>query len=179
MPQTYSCNAHISASAATFSRFISSVKSRFDYGAVIFILTFTLVSVSGYRVNEISELAFQRLLTIFIGTSFCILISIFFYPTWAGAELHRLIYQNLEKLADSLDGNTMPNNFFCFTLQFWKKRYILINELDGISLTLQIIQDMSSGTSMTMEMWLKTPTTIKQSKGTSMCLIQRQQKTIW
>ncbi|KAL6131116.1 hypothetical protein ACLB2K_069494 [Fragaria x ananassa] len=92
------------ASAATFSRFISSVKSRFDYGAVIFILTFTLVSVSGYRVNEISELAFQRLLTIFIGTSFCILISIFFYPTWAGAELHRLIYQNLEKLADSLDG---------------------------------------------------------------------------
>ncbi|KAL6128530.1 hypothetical protein ACLB2K_071885 [Fragaria x ananassa] len=111
------------ASAATFSRFISSVKSRFDYGAVIFILTFTLVSVSGYRVNEISELAFQRLFTIFIGNSFCILVSIFFYPTWAGAELHRLIYQNLEKLADSLDG-----------------------------------------TSMTMEMWLKTPTTIKNQR---------------
>ncbi|XP_062001395.1 aluminum-activated malate transporter 10-like [Rosa rugosa] len=92
------------ASAATFSRFIPSVKSRFDYGALIFILTFSLVSVSGYRVDGISELAFQRLSTIFIGTSFCILISILFYPTWAGAELHRLIYRNLEKLADSLDG---------------------------------------------------------------------------
>ncbi|PQQ10596.1 aluminum-activated malate transporter 10 [Prunus yedoensis var. nudiflora] len=32
-------------SAATFSRFIPSVKTRFDYGIMIFILTFSLVSV--------------------------------------------------------------------------------------------------------------------------------------
>ncbi|CAB4270286.1 unnamed protein product [Prunus armeniaca] len=30
-----------------------------------------------------------------------------FYPTWAGDELHRLIYRNLEKLADSLDGHVL------------------------------------------------------------------------
>ncbi|XP_021815048.1 aluminum-activated malate transporter 10-like [Prunus avium] len=95
------------ASAATFSRFIPSVKSRFDYGALIFILTFSLVSVSGYRVGELSELAYDRLSTIGIGTSFCILISMLFYPTWAGDELHRLIYRNLEKLADSLDGHVL------------------------------------------------------------------------
>ncbi|KAH0980100.1 hypothetical protein GBA52_007277 [Prunus armeniaca] len=94
-------------SAATFSRFIPSVKSQFDYGALIFILTFSLVSVSGYRVGELSELAYDRLSTIGIGTSFCILISMLFYPTWAGDELHRLIYRNLEKLADSLDGHVL------------------------------------------------------------------------
>ncbi|KAM1675360.1 hypothetical protein FF1_040895 [Malus domestica] len=77
------------ASAATFSRFI---------------LTFSLVSISGYRVEELFELAYHRLLTVGIGTFFCILISILFYPNWAGQQLHCLIYNNLEKLADSLDG---------------------------------------------------------------------------
>lgn len=92
------------ASAATFSRFIPSVKARFDYGAVIFILTFSLVSVSGYRVTELFMLAQQRLSTIGIGTSLCILVTMLFCPIWAGCELHCLIHQNMEKLADSLEG---------------------------------------------------------------------------
>ncbi|XVF22342.1 hypothetical protein REPUB_Repub12eG0164200 [Reevesia pubescens] len=92
------------ASAATFSRFIPSVKARFDYGAMIFILTFSLVSVSGYRVVELLELAQNRFSTISIGTSLCILITMLFCPIWAGSELHLLIHQNMEKLADSLDG---------------------------------------------------------------------------
>ncbi|KAK6919935.1 Aluminum-activated malate transporter [Dillenia turbinata] len=52
------------ASAATFSRFIPLVKARFDYGAMIFILTFSLVSVSGYRVEKLLEMALQRLSTV-------------------------------------------------------------------------------------------------------------------
>ncbi|OMO64256.1 Aluminum-activated malate transporter [Corchorus capsularis] len=91
------------ASAATFSRFIPTVKARFDYGALIFILTFSLVSVSGFRVVELLELAQQRLSTIAIGTSLCIFVTMLFCPVWAGCELHRLIHQNMEKLADSLD----------------------------------------------------------------------------
>ncbi|KAM4094832.1 hypothetical protein ACB094_06G224500 [Castanea mollissima] len=92
------------ASAATFSRFIPSVKTRFDYGAMIFILTFSLVTVSGYRVDRLFELAYQRLLTVAIGTSLCIFITMVFCPIWAGSGLHDLIVCNLEKLADSLDG---------------------------------------------------------------------------
>ncbi|XVE77308.1 hypothetical protein DITRI_Ditri13aG0051800 [Diplodiscus trichospermus] len=92
------------ASAATFSRFIPAVKARFDYGAMIFILTFSFISVSGFRVVELFELAQQRLSTIGIGTSLCILVTMLFCPIWAGCELHLLIYQNMEKLADSLDG---------------------------------------------------------------------------
>lgn len=73
---------------------------------MIFILTFSLVSVSGYRVEKLFELAHQRLSTITIGTSICIITTMLFFPVWAGSELHNLIKNNMEKLADSLDGKT-------------------------------------------------------------------------
>ncbi|KAF7810506.1 aluminum-activated malate transporter 10-like [Senna tora] len=92
------------ASAATFSRFIPTVKARFDYGAMIFILTFSLVSVSGYRVDELLGMAQQRLSTIIIGTSLCIIVSTIISPIWAGQELYVLITTNMDKLANSLDG---------------------------------------------------------------------------
>ncbi|KAI4311428.1 hypothetical protein MLD38_036327 [Melastoma candidum] len=92
------------ASAATFSRFIPSIKARFDYGAMIFILTFSLVSVSGYRVDKLIDMAHQRLSTIAIGVSLCIMISMFICPVWAGNELHQLILRNMDKLAISLEG---------------------------------------------------------------------------
>ncbi|KAF3434213.1 hypothetical protein FNV43_RR25316 [Rhamnella rubrinervis] len=92
------------ASAATFSRFIPSIKARFDYGAMIFILTFSLVSVSGYRVDKLFDMAHQRLSTIIIGTCLCILVSMLIYPIWAGQELYTIITRNMDKLANSLDG---------------------------------------------------------------------------
>ncbi|KAK7851393.1 aluminum-activated malate transporter 10 [Quercus suber] len=92
------------ASAATFSRFIPSVKARFDYGAMIFILTFSLVSVSGYRVDELFEMAHHRISTIIIGTSLCIIISMLICPIWAGQELYTLTTRNMDKLTTSLDG---------------------------------------------------------------------------
>ncbi|KAM1376743.1 hypothetical protein PS1_038727 [Malus domestica] len=92
------------ASAATFSRFIPSVKARFDYGAMIFILTFSLVSVSGYRVDQLFHMASQRMSTIVIGTSLCAVITMIICPIWAGEELYMLITRNMDKLANSLDG---------------------------------------------------------------------------
>ena len=94
---------HPPASAATFSRFVPAVKKKFDYGTVIFILTFSLVSVSGYRVEKLFDMAKQRLSTIIIGTSLCILTSMLVSPIWAGQELHCLIIKNMEKLATSLE----------------------------------------------------------------------------
>ncbi|GAA0157805.1 hypothetical protein Leryth_023142 [Lithospermum erythrorhizon] len=90
-------------SLATFSRFIPTVKARFDYGAMVFVLTFTLISVSGYRVEKLFEMARERLLTIVIGTCFCILISMLVVPAWAGDQLHALITLNMDKLAKSLE----------------------------------------------------------------------------
>nr|XP_028948087.1 aluminum-activated malate transporter 10-like [Malus domestica] len=101
------------ASAATFSRFIPSVKARFDYGAMIFILTFSLISVSGYQVDQLFDLAKHRMSTIIIGTSLCIVITMIICPIWAGEELYMLITRNMETLANSLDGtkfNPIPTS---------------------------------------------------------------------
>lgn len=91
------------ASAATFTRFIPAVKARFDYGTMIFILTFSLVSISGYRVANLLNMVHERLLTIIIGASLCVITSILIFPIWAGEELHKLVISNMEKLAESLD----------------------------------------------------------------------------
>ncbi|XVE75863.1 hypothetical protein DITRI_Ditri12bG0125700 [Diplodiscus trichospermus] len=92
------------AAAATFSRFLPRIKARYDYGVVIFILTFSLVAVSGYRVDELVVLAHQRLSTIIMGGATCMLISIFVCPVWAGEDLHKAVASNLEKLATYLEG---------------------------------------------------------------------------
>ncbi|BAT94867.1 hypothetical protein LR48_Vigan747s000200 [Vigna angularis] len=90
------------ASAATFSRFIPTIKARFDYGAMIFILTFCLVSISGYRVDELLDMAQYRMFTIIIGSILCIIVSVIIRPIWAGFELFVLVTGNLDKLANSL-----------------------------------------------------------------------------
>ncbi|RID75499.1 hypothetical protein BRARA_B02540 [Brassica rapa] len=85
------CSVFLFAFTATYSRFVPSFKSRFDYGAIIFILTFSLVSVGGYRVDKLFDMAQQRASTIAIGTSICIVITVFLCPIWAGSQLNRLV----------------------------------------------------------------------------------------
>ncbi|KAH0456496.1 hypothetical protein IEQ34_014403 [Dendrobium chrysotoxum] len=94
----------ILASVVTFSRFVPAIKRRFDYGATIFILTFSLVAVSGYRVDQLVNLAQQRLSTIAIGISICLMVCMLICPVWAGSDLHYLIIRNMDKLAESLEG---------------------------------------------------------------------------
>ncbi|WVZ74240.1 hypothetical protein U9M48_022449 [Paspalum notatum var. saurae] len=91
------------AAAATFSRFLPTVKARFDYGVTIFILTYSLVAVSGYRVDELASLAQQRLSTIAIGIFLCLAVSVLICPVWAGQELHLLTTRNMDKLAAALE----------------------------------------------------------------------------
>ncbi|KAF0934312.1 hypothetical protein E2562_024801 [Oryza meyeriana var. granulata] len=92
------------AAAATFSRFIPTVKARFDYGVTIFILTFSLVAVSGYRVDQLLDLAQQRMSTIAIGIIICLAVCVVIWPVWAGQELHLLTVRNMEKLAATVEG---------------------------------------------------------------------------
>ncbi|KAE8672217.1 Aluminum-activated malate transporter 8 [Hibiscus syriacus] len=92
------------AAAATYTRFFPRMKARYDYGVMIFILTFSMVAVSGYRVDELVVLAHQRLSTIALGGATCMIISIFICPVWAGDDLHNEVASNLEKLATYLEG---------------------------------------------------------------------------
>jgi len=89
----------------TFARFIPQLKARYDYGMMIFILTFCLVTVSSYRDEKIMLMAQERLTTIAIGVAISFFTTILVFPIWAGEDLHRLQAANLEKLAQFLQGN--------------------------------------------------------------------------
>ncbi|KAJ8570607.1 hypothetical protein K7X08_037579 [Anisodus acutangulus] len=97
----------------TFTRFFPHMKRRYDYGILIFVLTFSMVTVSGYRVDKILELAHQRLSTILIGAATCMIISLVVCPVWAGEDLHKLVSSNLEKLATFLEG--FGSEYFSFS----------------------------------------------------------------
>ncbi|PIN25202.1 hypothetical protein CDL12_02059 [Handroanthus impetiginosus] len=92
------------SAAATFVRFFPKLKKRYDYGVLIFILTFNLITVSAYRDEEVIEMAHRRLSTVMIGGSASVLICICIRPVWAGADLHNLIATNIENLGIFLEG---------------------------------------------------------------------------
>lgn len=90
--------------AATFFRFFPKIKTKYDYGVLIFILTFNMITVSGYRVDNIFRMAYERLSTISIGCAVSLLISFCIFPIWAGEDLHNSIINRFEGLADSIKG---------------------------------------------------------------------------
>ncbi|KAG6588243.1 Aluminum-activated malate transporter 2, partial [Cucurbita argyrosperma subsp. sororia] len=88
----------------TFMRFVPSIKAKYDYGMMIGILTFALVSISGIQDDEVVLLFEKRISTIFLGVCVCVLISISISPVWAGQDLHNRIALNIENLAIFLEG---------------------------------------------------------------------------
>ncbi|KAI5597184.1 hypothetical protein POPTR_002G054300v4 [Populus trichocarpa] len=90
--------------AATYARLIPNIKKRYDYGVMIFILTFNLVSVSGIREENVMEIARERLVMIVMGFAICICTSLFFFPTWASDEIHNSMVSKFEDLASSIEG---------------------------------------------------------------------------
>ncbi|CAN0923442.1 Aluminum-activated malate transporter 2 [Linum grandiflorum] len=98
------------AGVVTYARFAPKLKARYDYGMMVFILTFCLVSVSGYRDDEVLKMAVRRVLTIVMGSCVCLLISLFVFPVWIGQDLHNHIASNLEHLASFLQG--FENEYF-------------------------------------------------------------------
>ncbi|XP_062014210.1 aluminum-activated malate transporter 2-like [Rosa rugosa] len=92
------------AASVTFMRFFPALKARYDYGMLIFILTFCLVSVSGYRETQVLDMAHKRLSTIAIGSCTPIMVCICICPVWIGVDLHNLVAGNMEKLGDFMEG---------------------------------------------------------------------------
>lgn len=92
------------AATVSFVRFFPRMKARYDYGLLIFILTFCLISVSGYRDNEVWHMAHKRVSTILIGGFTALSVCILIFPVWAGTDLHNLVANNIDKLANFLEG---------------------------------------------------------------------------
>ncbi|KDP46600.1 hypothetical protein JCGZ_04534 [Jatropha curcas] len=100
----------IISAIATFARFFPALKARYDYGLTIFILTFCLVSVSGYRDEELLGTTHTRVSTIAIGSFTAIFVCIGICPVWIGEDLHNLVVGNIEKLGNFLEG--FGNEYF-------------------------------------------------------------------
>lgn len=84
-------------------RFIPALKP-YDYGLMIFILTFSMVSVSSYRPHDFGTIVLDRILTIIIGSVIAIVVCICICPVWNGEDLQNLIAKNIEKLGNFLEG---------------------------------------------------------------------------
>ena len=91
------------AAAAAFARFIPAVKSLYDYGVTVFIITYSFVAVSGYRVEDLAALALQRISTIAVGFAICIAVCVLVFPVWSGQDLRLLTVSNMDMLADSIE----------------------------------------------------------------------------
>lgn len=94
----------IAAAGVTYIRFLPQMKARYDYGLLVFILTFCLVSVSSFRDKEILKTAQDRVTTILIGGLISVMVCIFVCPVWAGGDLHNLVSKNIQKLGNFLEG---------------------------------------------------------------------------
>lgn len=85
-------------------RFFPYIKRNYDYGVVIFLLTFNLITVSSYRVSNVLKIAHERFYTIAIGCGICLVMTLFIFPIWSGEDLHNSTVIKLEGLAKSIEG---------------------------------------------------------------------------
>ena len=112
---TLSC--FIIGASATFLRFFPEIKRKYDYELLIFMLNFNMITVSGYRVDNIFVICRQRLYTMAIGFSTALLINLCISPAWAGEDLHHSIVKRFHSLADSLEGDNI-NALICFHMGY-------------------------------------------------------------
>ncbi|CAF2130237.1 hypothetical protein HID58_012292 [Brassica napus] len=93
----------IIGAAATYIRFIPYIKKNYDYGVVIFLLTFNLITVSSYRVDSVITIAHDRFYTIAIGCGICLFMSLLVFPIWSGEDLHKTTVGKLQGLSRSIE----------------------------------------------------------------------------
>lgn len=94
----------LAGAAATYIRFFPYIKKNYDYGVLIFLLTFNLITVSSYRIENVLKIAHERFYTIAIGCGICLLMSLLIFPNWSGEDLHNSTVLKLEGMAKSIEG---------------------------------------------------------------------------
>lgn len=114
------------ATTSTFIRFFPKIKQRYDYVFLTFLLTFSFISVLGFREEtHIIEIALKRMSTVAIGIVITVLINILICPIWAGQELHNSIALNMEKIGQFLQGITMLSILNCYFVLSFQRFHLL------------------------------------------------------
>ncbi|KAI4358028.1 hypothetical protein L6164_001938 [Bauhinia variegata] len=93
--------------ASAYVRFIPYVKKNYDYGVLIFLVTFNLIMVSSYRVDDVGNMAKERISTIAIGCGLCLLMCLVVFPNWSGEDLRNSTIAKLEGLAKCIQDCVM------------------------------------------------------------------------
>lgn len=95
---------NVTGALITYLRFIPYIKKNYDYGMLIFLLTFNLITVSSYRVDTVIKIAHERFYTIAMGVGICLLMSLLVFPIWSGEDLHKSTVAKLQGLSYSIEG---------------------------------------------------------------------------
>lgn len=99
----------VTGSTITYMRFVPYIKKNYDYGMLVFLLTFNLITVSSYRVDTVIKIAHQRFYTIAMGIGVCLFMSLLVFPIWSGDDLHKSTVTKLEGLSRSIEGTYYLN----------------------------------------------------------------------
>ncbi|PHT45588.1 Aluminum-activated malate transporter 12 [Capsicum baccatum] len=104
---------------STYMRFFPHIKKNYDYGVVIFLLTFNLITVSSYRLDSVLKITHERLYTIAIGCGICLLMTLLVFPIWSGEDLHLSTVAKFDGLAKSIA--VCINEYFSDNIQQQEK----------------------------------------------------------
>lgn len=94
----------IVGSLATYARFIPLMQKHYDYGLIVFLVTFNLITVGSYHADNLLQTVIQRIYSISIGCGICLITSLLILPNWSGEDLQSSIISKFEELAKLMQG---------------------------------------------------------------------------
>lgn len=80
------------------------MKKHYDYGLIVFLVTFNLITVGSYHADNVLQTVIQRIYSIGIGCGICLITSLLILPNWSGEDLQSSIISKFEELAKLMQG---------------------------------------------------------------------------